>query len=1331
MTLINVVKAEPKQHILRAQQHSIIPPLSAMSIRVKVMDVDGVKAPDGDVLVEALNVPLNGSVPRQLRTIKDGTVDVLITNTAPNRSLMIAPGMAIAKSCCRAKLWRDEQGVVLSLDELHARSSTPTQSPEPEEEEKKLPRSVRRALSKKYKQYVKVQGRLNNVDVQQRVKDFSEVLKTAKVGSDLSESERKATLDLIKEYEDLFSIDIRTTTSLVKHDIVTTAPPIKQRPYRVAHSEKEFVSQYISEGLKNGIIRKSNSPWSSPILLVQKKDGTKRFCVDYRQLNAATKKDIFPIPLVDDILERLDGMKYFSKFDLVTSYYQIEMEEEAKEKTAFVTEEGSFEYNVMPFGLTNAPATFQRLMNLVLAGINLQMCLVYIDDILVFSRTFEQHLKDIRVVFDRLRIANLKLKFSKCEFAQPKTVYLGHTIGANGVETDPDKISVIQKWQPEHLIDIAAVRSFLGLTGYYRRFIKNYAQIAAPISDLLRKNKPLVVDDSVREAFIKLRDAVCSAPVLAYPKWNTPFVLQCDASNKGIGVVLTQYYGDQEHAIAYFSRRLDKAEEKNYATMEKECLAIVEGIKHFRPYLYGYQFTVITDHKPLEHIDKFKAHNGRVARWRMMLSDYHFDVVARPGHLNGNADALSRFTFAVNAINYRINIVRFGTKFPNTNSPREMRHYQRKDTYFKQIGDYLEHSELPSDNDLARKIVIESELYCLQDGVLYNLFGTSGRHRITSTLRLAIPEAMRLHILHAFHDDPIGAHQGISRTYELVASRYYWPGMYKDVNDHVRSCVKCIARKTPRTLKYGLMQPITVTRKHETVGVDVLGPLPITVRNGYQFIIVFTEYFTKLPMCIPARDQTAATIAKAFVEHWYHRFGAPERILSDRGSNFMSELFLAITELCGSRKVTTTAYHPQTDGLVERFNHTLCVMLSTFCHDHPRNWDQYLLHVEEAYRHTKHPSTGVEPDMAMMGFIPRTFMDLEFPPIRDDLASNVRMRVLQERETQRLVKEEILVRIKNAQLDQQEHYNKSRLQFRFIVGDRVWFYWPSRQQNVPQKLTLPWSGPYYIHEQLSPVTYRITRPDGKLIRQIVNADRLKMCSSTLGPPTEFVSLHVNDTFDLAKEREDIMLEGYGPVIDEMTEEAKERQRLLAETDPVVKPTKPSMQRYQEEYDRLIKEPQEVVPEGKKVKKYKHQRSRLEVVGNRLNKYKRQAERKAKDTTPRFYERETVKPTSTLSFNDEEVEFIEPMHKKDLYNALKNVYQLYHHLPPTTSIAAAKKMLHGIFESPFVTENYRIQSFSAQIRQISNYEEFIDFIKNCLVHFEEIFNVEIKAEQKLD
>jgi hypothetical protein len=338
----------------------------------------------------------------------------------------------------------------------------------------------------------------------------------------------------------------------VKHHIDAPGPGIKQAAYRIPHSEKETVRQYITENLEKGIIRPSNSPWSSPVLLVMKKDGTKRFCIDYRKLNAVTKKDIFPIPRVDDILDRLDGMKYFTKLDLISGYYQIEMDEESKEKTAFITEEGSFEYNVMPFGLTNAPATFQRLMTLVLVGLNWKICLVYIDDILIFSATFEQHLKDIQQVFDRLHDANLKLKLSKCEFAFSSTIYLGHTISSNGVSTDPDQVAAIARWTPERVTDILDIRKFLGLTGYYRRFIQDYSRIAAPLTDCLKKGVTIKVNTKFKQAFNRLKTSILSAPILTYPKWNIPFILQCDASDIGLGSVLTQFHNEREHPIAFY-----------------------------------------------------------------------------------------------------------------------------------------------------------------------------------------------------------------------------------------------------------------------------------------------------------------------------------------------------------------------------------------------------------------------------------------------------------------------------------------------------------------------------------------------------------------------------------------------------------------------------------------------------------------------------------------------------------------------------------------------------------------------------------------------------------
>ncbi len=1140
---VNRLLVEPRGHLVTSIGRTVVPPLSGMMIRGRVREGS---ITNSDVLIEPTKRKFGyGQVGLQLQRVKGGYVNVFVVNTSHRVPLTISNNLPLAYASDGHRLWCDPKGEVLTIDLLEemAKPVVPPVSSAPSGNAAATPedaisgeksfatkppgcigRRKRRAVSKVLNRRERSFARLYSVDAKDEKKGPKPAA-LAEISPNLTEKEKSTLFDLMDEYDDLFTVDIRSTTPLVQHRIYTDGPPRKQRPYPTPTSQKAFVSKYIEESLAAGIIRPSCSPWSSPILLVDKKDGTKRFCVDYRGLNAATKKDVYPIPRVEDVLERLNGMRYFTTLDLVQSYYQIAIAEEDKEKTAFITEEGAFEYNVMPFGLTNAPATFQRLMHLVLAGLNWKMCLVYIDDILIFSRTFDEHMSHLRQVFDRLRAANLKLKPAKCRFAFNNTIYLGHNIGVDGVTPDPAKVEAINRISIDKWRDVSDVKTFLGMTGYYRRFIRGYADIAAPLTELLKKDAKFVVDKHVRRAFKRLKEALVNAPVLAYPRHEVPYVLQVDASNYGMGGVLTQFYNGEEHPIAYFSRKFTTSE-KDYAIMERECLAMVESIKHFREYLYGRRFTVITDHKPLEHIDTFKAHNGRVARWRMTLSDYHFDVVARPGRLNANADALSRLP---------VNTISFEETFANTTNPKVLRKLQLKDRLLRYFIRYLENDILPSDNSLSRKIVRESELFCMQDGVLYHALWPDRRRRFTARLRLVVPSKLQPAILHAYHNDPMGAHQGIQRTYELIASRFYWPKLYQSVNDHVRSCVKCIAKKTPRVKKAGLMQPILANKPLEIVGVDILGPLPTTVRR-HRYILVFSDYFTKFPICFPLKDIKAVTIANKLLFGVILEYGAPSRIVSDRGSQFMSEIFQEVCKAAESRHSPSTAFHPQTNGLVERFNHTLCVMLSMYVHDNPKDWDLFLPFVIHSYRNTPHSSTGFAPNELMRSYSPKTPLELRLPEIAHEVVKSTRAQFDEVQARIARMNEEVTERIKKAQRVQSEYYNANRRDISFEVGDRVWFYWPARGVNAPMlKLSLPWSGPYWITERIGPVNYRLMKPDGSTLKQKVHVDRLKLCSSTVGIPKEFITLHENDSFNPEIELREIDPE-YPPVITEKLDE---------------------------------------------------------------------------------------------------------------------------------------------------------------------------------------------------
>lgn len=457
-------------------------------------------------------------------------------------------------------------------------------------------------------------------------------------------TEQHLALDsLFEEYADLFASNYSQMgkTELVQHQIsVGNATPIKQRWYSNTYHGHQVIQKEIANMLELGIIEKSFGPWSSPVVLVGKPDGTWRFCVDYRKLNSVTKKDVYPLPRINDILDALQGACFFTSLDLFSGYWQIAMSPEDREKTAFITKFGTFQFKVMPFGLCNAPATFQRLMDQVLDDYLWRFVVVYLDDLNIFSKTFDEHLNHLRMVFDRLKSAGLKLKPSKCSFVRKELYFLGYKVSDQGIQTDPRKIEKVKNYPVPK--NVTQIRQFLGLASYYRRFIRDFSKIAAPLNWLLRKDQKFHWTPKQQEAFETLKKHLISAPILAYPDFSREFKLYTDASSFGLGAILSQVDDNKlEHVIYYGSRSLSSAE-KNYTTTERECLAIVWAVKYFSQYLIGKKFTLITDHQALCHLFNTVTPSDRLARWVMKLQSFDFKVIHRAGKQHKNVDSLSR-----------------------------------------------------------------------------------------------------------------------------------------------------------------------------------------------------------------------------------------------------------------------------------------------------------------------------------------------------------------------------------------------------------------------------------------------------------------------------------------------------------------------------------------------------------------------------------------------------------------------------------------------------------------------------------------------------------------
>ncbi|GFX40081.1 hypothetical protein TNCV_4317171 [Trichonephila clavipes] len=722
---------------------------------------------------------------------------------------------------------------------------------------------------------------------------------------DLEEKQRCTAGGLITEFQSLFS---RTSedfgrTRLTKHRIDTGEhPPIKEHPLRLPFAKKEEVQKLIKDMKNNDVMEPSSSPWASPIVSVRKKDGSTRFCVDYRRLNDVTKKDSYPLPRIDDTLDTLAGNTWFSTLDLKSGYWQVELHPDDKEKTAFTSGQGLWQFKVMPFGLCNAPATFERLMETVLGELSYEACLVNLDDIIIVGRSFEKHLKNIRRVLQKLKEADLKLSPSKCHLFRREVTYLGHIISAEGVRTDPDKMSAVKDWNCP--TDVHQLRSFFGLCPYYRKF-----------------------------------DALTSAPILAYPEIGKQFILDTDASHENIGTVLSQEIDGQERIIAYFSKCLSKPE-RNYCVTRKELIAIVKSVEHFHPYLYVRRSLLRTDHASLTWLLNFKNLESQIARWIQRLQEYDVEIRQRKGSAHGNADALSRRP-CPESCKYCSRIEKkFGVigpivrqvTTPSTStldpwSDEMVRKDQLADAEIKPIIQFKESSdEKPSWQDIAPFHPTSKRYWSLWDslhlrnGVLYRKWESDDGK--TFRWQLILPKTRISTVLKELQGSPTGGHFGVMKTLQKVRERFYWNNVRSDVEKCCRTCDPCTARKGTRKRTRGRLQLYNVGAPFERIAFDILGPLPRS-SDGNNNILVVMDYFTKWPEAYPIPDLEASTVAEVLVQHWISRFGVPLQLHSDQGRNFDPGVCKRLCEILAIDKTRTTALHPQSDGMVERFNRTI------------------------------------------------------------------------------------------------------------------------------------------------------------------------------------------------------------------------------------------------------------------------------------------------------------------------------------------------------------------------------------------------------------------------
>ncbi|GJS76205.1 retrotransposon-related protein [Tanacetum coccineum] len=884
----------------------------------------------------------------------------------------------------------------------------------------------------------------------------------------------KTVEDLLIEYADVFSMP-NALPPKRSHDhqipLLPNTSPNNIRPYRHHQNQKDAIELMVKELLDSGVIRPSQSPFSSPIVMVKKKDGSWRMCIDYRQLNKHTVKDKFPIPMIEELIDELQGSVIFSKLDLRSGYHQIRMKDDDIHKTAFRTHDGHFEFLVMPFGLTNAPSTFQSLMNTVFKPFLRRFTLVFFDDILIYSRNAIEHWHHLECVLQVMRENTLYAKQSKCAFAVSEVEYLGHVISAEGVSTDKSKIQAMKEWPIPKTVK--QLRGFLGLTGYYRRFIRHYAIISKPLTQLLKKQS-FLWNESAQMAFETLKSAMINAPVLSLPNFKKEFIVETDACDTGFGAVLQQ----EGHPIAYLSKALSPKHQV-YSTYEKEFLAVILALDKWRGYLMDRHFKIKTDHFSLKYLLDQRVTTPFQAKWLPKLMGFDYEISYKKGSENVAADALSRVP---------------------TNDEESQMFSLITTTVSSPLWEQIKGSW---EQDQTLKDLIDKIKGQTNNGTKYTW--SNGQLRRKGKLMVGNVGQLRKQLFLHYHEDAVGGHSGAQVTIQTLSSLFFWKGMRKMVKQWVRECVVCQKQKPDLSAYPGLLQPLPIPETiWSEISMDFIEGLPKS--QGKSVILVVVDRLSKYAHFIPLQHPfNAQQVAQSFLDNIYKLHGLPNNIVSDRDKVFLSHFWKSLFKVLKVQLKMSTAYHPQTDGQSEVVNRCLECYLRCMTGERPKEWMQWLSLAEFWYNTNFHTSINTTPFEVVYG---------QKPPVHlPYLAGESSVEVV---DRSMLAREQVLsmlkFHLKRAQDRMVSLANKNRTDRSFDVGTWVFLkLQPHRQVTVRQgqyhKLSSKYFGPFQIIEQIGKVAYKLQLPSHSLIHPVFHISQLKECK---GDVNTMVTLHVCD-----------------------------------------------------------------------------------------------------------------------------------------------------------------------------------------------------------------------------
>ena len=858
-------------------------------------------------------------------------------------------------------------------------------------------------------------------------------------------------------------------TDVIQHAIhlIPDATPAYVPAYRIPVSRRTKVDDAVRDMLAQDVVEPAASPFNAPLLLVPKANGEFRVVVDFRKLNSLTVPDRHPMPVLTDLLQSLgDSNEVFSTVDLQSGFFQVELTPSSRPYTAFTTSTGQYMFKRMAMGLRNSPLTFTRLMNSVLAGLMGNSVFCYLDDVIIASKTVHEHLDTLSEVLSRFAKAGLKLKLSKCSFLKRQISFLGHRVDREGIHALDDKIrAVCQFPTPTH---VDQIRSFLGLAGFYRQFIKGFSQIAQPLTALLKKNVPFSWSKDQETAFLSLKNALCHAPVLAFPDFERDFTLCTDASAIGLGAVLMQ--PDQlgkMRAIAYASRLLNKAE-CNYSVTHREALAVVWALRHFRDLILGYQIHVRTDHYAVTELFKGNSLTGKFARWQLTVQEFNPSFSYIPGKSNTVADALSRNVAPISLI----------TENHSLPTLEEIKALQRADPFCSKLIYFLESGDASN----LPKMHMSPLAFTLTDDVLYKSANVPSHDQsLHNVSQLVIPNSLIEVILYHVHDSPLAGHPGKDRCFRQAQRAYFWPTMRKDITRHCLLCQSCAQHRPSIHFEAkNLAYPIPHA-PWDSISVDIL-KLPLT-DNGYQYLLVCVDSFSRFTILVPLKDKSAQSVAQAIINEIICKHASPRALLSDNGAEFNNALLKEICDVFQIKKCNVVAYSPQANGKVERANRRILDILRHITAS-SSSWDNWIPQVACSLNSAIHSSCNESPHFILYGTdkrLPYEFLSSRPRPLYN-LDDYVRTRLADFQRIHQFIHD----RLTASQEEMLRKQHQRAVPHEIIVGDLVFL----RVHDRHSKLDPRFDGPYRVTESLHGHKFRILNLKTRK-EQDVHLDHLK------------------------------------------------------------------------------------------------------------------------------------------------------------------------------------------------------------------------------------------------